>query len=152
MSSLSVAWCVVTVVLSGIEVGSFLSQADNGMEYTIQLILNWGYFALCVWSIFIVFAIRILYHRRTPKDETKDMIVPAFSLLGLFVAMLAVSTIYDTVIGTLALDIYYDTRALTAGVFVDALFFRCSTLLFVLFYQRLSFMAPLFVMSAEDEA
>lgn len=149
MCSLAVAYTPACIVIAGIYATFVFSFEADNREEVIQLITFWSNFAFAIWTILTLVAIRIFYHRKTPRDETRRPIITIFALLGLFVVMISIIAIYDTIIWCIPLKDYSIVPALNADIVMRFVLFRGSTLLFIIFFQKLAVMAPLSAIKRE---
>ncbi|KAI8580436.1 hypothetical protein K450DRAFT_237008, partial [Umbelopsis ramanniana AG] len=144
MCSLAIAACLAFIIVAGLYAQSIVTPSTDNNVYILYKADLWTFFALWAWLLLLLLVIRITYHTKVPHNEKRSTIIKTFSLLSLYIVMMFAFYLY-VVITTYEEEILFaqDFGIVVGNVILNTLLYRLSTLLFVMFYNKLSVMTPL---------
>ncbi|KAH8556702.1 hypothetical protein BGW37DRAFT_22255 [Umbelopsis sp. PMI_123] len=151
MCSIAVIASLVFIIIDGILSGDNIRISSSNV-FQLYNVISWGYFALVVWTLLMLLVVRATYRNKVSNNENKAAIIKIFILIALYTVMLFIANLHSiiiTYIRTDSDDVYFGMYIST--IVVAIVFIRFATLLFVIFYNKLSVMAPIAMKEAVME-
>ncbi|KAI8580520.1 hypothetical protein K450DRAFT_237436, partial [Umbelopsis ramanniana AG] len=144
MCSLAIAACLAIIIVAGLYAQSIVTLSTSNHVNTLYSADLWTFFALWVWLLLLLLVIRITYHTKVPHNENRSTIIKTFCLLSLYIIMMFAFYLYVIITTSVAkIVLAQDFGIVVGNVILNILLYRGSTLLFVMFYNKLSVMTPL---------